>query len=350
MTSAVSIRAASQTPHQSRLPHISALSRCGLACLLTLLLLPLASPAQTLRIEGDSALRPALIQWNSLFQRTHPGVRIQLKLADPGIALGGLTAATVDLALTTRAAWEIERRPFRFVYGYSPQDIPIGRIFCLGPGNSGTAPPAVYVNARNPLRGLTAPQVAQIVTSGQPAGDITQWSQLGLGGDYRPRAIHVYGLRDDGTFATEIRAEHMAIPGLPALLVPDTALAYEPLPSTQDVLHALALDPFGIALLDALSTTHLPPNVRMVPLASADGSPFSVATCSDVAAGRYPYNPYLHIFLSQAPNAAPNPLLRDYVALILSPAGQHILSGLTRTTELLPLTPQEAEQELNHLP
>jgi len=317
--------------------------------LAVLLLCALPARSQTIRIEGDEALRPALTQWSSLFQHTHPGVGFQLKLADSGTALGGLTAATADLALTTRAAWEIERRPFRFVYGYSPLDIRIGRRFCLGPGSSGTAPPAVYINARNPLRGLTALQVAQIVTSGQPAGDITQWSQLGLGGDYRRRAIHLYGLRDDGSFATEVRAEYMAIPGLPALVVPDTALAYEPLPSTQDVLHALALDPFGIALLDSLATTRLTRNVRMVPLASAAGAPFSAATCADVAAARYPYSPYVHLFLNQAPNAAPNPLLRDYVELILSPAGQHILGRLTRTTELIPLTQQEAEQQLNRL-
>jgi hypothetical protein len=57
----------------------------------------------------------------------------------------------------------------------------------------------------------------------------------------------------------------------------------------------------------------------------------------------------VHLFLNQAPNAAPNPLLRDYVELILSPAGQHILGRLTRTTELIPLTQQEAEQQLNRL-
>ena len=224
--------------------------------LAVLLLCALPARSQTIRIEGDEALRPALTQWSSLFQHTHPGVRFQLKLADSGTALGG---------------------------------------------------------------------------------------------DYRRRAIHLYGLRDDGSFATEVRAEYMAIPGLPALVVPDTALAYEPLPSTQDVLHALALDPFGIALLDSLATTRLTRNVRMVPLASAAGAPFSAATCADVAAARYPYSPYVHLFLNQAPNAAPNPLLRDYVELILSPAGRHILGRLTRTTELIPLTQQEAEQQLNRL-
>ncbi len=167
---------------------------------------PATSGRAIFRIMGAPDLRILLDRANALFIKRQPGFSAVLTLQGTPAALDGLSAGVSSLAICDRAAWPLELRPFRQLQGYDPVDIHIGRIGYFAPNHP--MPPAVYVNTMNPLPGLTLQQVTQIFVRGSSKGDVTRWGQVGLTGPWADRAIHVYGPRDDGSFASAMRHEH----------------------------------------------------------------------------------------------------------------------------------------------
>ena len=294
-------------------------------------------PDGSVYVVGSAGMERLLTEMNALFARTHPGIRFTL-LLDPtaATAIAGLAARVSAFAPMDRAAWPQETRPFRQVHGYEATDIRIGRNGYPVAGR--TTPPAICVNVGNPLAGLTVGQVARIFTRGGGAGDLTHWGQLGLTGEWAQRVIHLYGTRDNGGFNSALRRSLMG--GLPF------SRRYEPLADEQAVLQAVADDPRGIGLLGARESAGLPAAVRLLPLALQADEPYHGCDEKNLAAGLYPLAEYLHLYLDQTPGQPADPLLRDYVRLVLSPEGQAIV----RATGGVPLSPAYVAAELARLP
>ena len=227
------------------------------------------------------------------------------------------------------------------VYGYDATPIRIG-YNGHGPRSPHKTPPAVYVQAGNPLKGLNMVQLAQIFTAGAPRGDINLWSQLGLGGDYAQRRIHAYGLRDDGGFAAGMRIARLN--GRPF------AIKYEALPTREAVIRAVAADPFGIALLgwvDAVKTSN---QVRVLPLAADSGNAYHTPSYDEVRRGEYPLSASVQFYVNRAPGQPLDPLVREYLRLALSAEGQDILVRQRDTAEgYAPLSQQDLQTELSKL-
>ena len=311
-------------------------------CALSVEVLPAQSAAtpKAVTVIGSEEMAGALARWNALFATRHPEISILASLKGSSTGISGLTAGVSAFAPMSREASEVDLRPFRFVYGYLPTDILVGHCGYTGAGRE--APPAVYVHRRNPLRGLTAQQVAGIFTSGNAEGDLTQWGQVGLPVPFADRTIHVYGLRDDGGFASNFRALHMQGHSF--------QLRYEPLPNADAAMQALANDPFGIALIDEYDSHKLPATVRMLPLAAQPGTRFSSAGYDDVAQGLYPFSPYLHIYVNRAPNKPIAPWLTDYLRLVLSAEGQDVLSSAKGSSScVVPLTTSELQEQVQKI-
>ena len=238
-----------------------------------------------------------------------------------------------------REIWPLETRPFRQTYGYDPTDIRIGRVGYSAPGR--TTPPGIYVNAKNPLPGLTIEQVARVFTTGGATGDITRWGQLGVSGSWMDRAIHVYGPRDDGGFASAIR--HAKMGGHPF------TTRYEPLSTTAKIIQAVAEDQYGIGLSDFCDAQSFSRAVKLLPLAERDGAPFAGAGYEEVLAGRYPLSPYVHVYVNCAPGKPCDSLAKEYARLALSREGQAIISVQKDSRAYLPLNPKEIAEELTKL-
>jgi phosphate transport system substrate-binding protein len=238
-------------------------------------------PDGAILIVGADNMERVLSKWNALFERTHPGVHFKLLLKGSSTGIEGLTEGVSLFAPMDREAWESDLRPFRFVYGYSPTDVLVGHSGYAYTG--GVGPPGIYVNAANPLAGLTVMQVARIFTSGQGEGDVSHWGQLGVKGEWAARTIHLYGPRDDGGLATSARNRLMAGHAF--------AERYEPMAKCSDVVRAVSQDIYGIGLVGVYDASHVPPNVRMLPLSAKQGGAFSSAGYEDVMNGVYPYGP-----------------------------------------------------------
>jgi phosphate transport system substrate-binding protein len=270
-----------------------------------------------IRIVGNDGMKAMLEGFNALFSRTHPGFRFAMLLEGSSTGIGGLTAGVSAFAPMGREAWTQELGGFHDFFGYQPLDVHIGYGGFSHAGHKN--PPAIYVNAANPLAGLTLEQVARVMTSGAARGDITHWRQLGVGGKWAQHAIHVYGQPDDGGLPTATRTLHMG--KLPF------ASRYETLPKAADVLDAVGNDVYGIGLAGWVDAARLKANVRLLPLARSEGAQFADAGYASVAAGRYPYVPYLRIYVNRAPGKPMDPFVKEYLRMVLSREGQAIIAA-----------------------
>ncbi len=296
-------------------------------------------PDGSIYLAGDSELEILLFSFNKLFIKAHSEFRFTVMSKDTSSALGGLTAGVVAFALVNRTAWPLEVRPFRQLYGYEPTTIHIGRVGYLGAGR--VHPPAIYVNARNPLRGLSVEQVARIFTAGGGKGDLATWGQLGLKGDWANRSIHVFGHRDDGGFATAMRHELMG--GFPF------THRYEPLAKDADIINAVRDDPYGIGLIGFLDSRALPNTVRALPLAENSNESYSNGSYQDVFEGKYALTPYLQIYVNRVPGKPLDLVVKEYSRLLLSKEGQAIIAAQKSGKGCVPLNQREIAGELAKL-
>ncbi|NBV17016.1 substrate-binding domain-containing protein [Janthinobacterium sp.] len=284
----------------------------------------------TVAIVGNDGLEEVITQLNALFTRQHPQVRFSLRMEGSSAGMPALTAGATAFAPLTRDMWPGDQAAFRQVFGYDATPVRIG-YNGHGPRPPAKTPPAVYVHRDNPLAGLTMEQLGQVFTAGAPAGDIHLWSQLGATGEWAPRRIHAYGLRDDGGFATGLR--HARFGKRPF------AAQYEALASREAVIRAVAADRYGIAVLGWVNAAPISDQVRVLPLAAAPGAPYYGPDKATVRAGNYPLTMPVQLYVNRAPGKALDPLVKAYLQLALSPQGQAILDAQQDSEEgYLPLS------------
>ena len=88
----------------------------------------------------------------------------------------------------------------------------------------------------------------------------------------------------------------------------------------------------------------------MVPLAEKDGAPGSSGSYADVLEGRYPYSPYIRLYVNRVPGRPLEPFVKEYARLALSRAGQAIIAAQKDTEEgYVPLMAAEIARELAKL-
>lgn len=305
-------------------------------------------------VAGNDLLAPLIERLDDLFQKTHPGFKFKTDMYTSGLAVSGLTAGKSAFGPTARDITFQETAAFASRYGYPPTDIQIG--WDNNPDAQhfppGKFPPGVWVNAQNPIPALTLQDVIAIFTTGSGKGDITHWGQLqgaegpigANGGDWAKREIHVY--------MPELR-------GLP--IISTTRLRFggfrwtpraEHLPMIEDVINAVANDPFGIGLIGWWPTdegwdrqTELGPKVKLLPLSADKESRISHGGVGDL----YPLAGGIHIMINRAPGKAVEPWLKEYLRLALSKEGQEIIGSMTKTDGFIPLAPEDVAKELAKL-
>jgi phosphate transport system substrate-binding protein len=297
-------------------------------------------PDGSIYIVGNDGMEAILKQFNELFSKTHPGFKFKMLLKGSSTGIGGLTAGVSAFAPMGREAWGTDVAGFREVYGSLPFDIHVGYDGFVRPKHKN--PPAVYVNAKNPLAGVTLEDLTRVFTSGHPKGDITHWKQLGVAGEWAKRAVHVYGQPDDGGSATSIRRTKLGGRAF--------ASDYEELEKPCDVVKAVAEDPYAIGLASFCDPAMVSSNVRLLPLAVKTGEPFAVPSYEDIRAGSYPLAVHLRLYAVRAPGKPLDPLVKEYARLVLSKEGQAIIAAQKDSDEgFVPLNAAEVAQELAKL-
>jgi phosphate transport system substrate-binding protein len=288
----------------------------------------------SIRIVGTEYVQGIAEALDALFVQSHPGLRFTLQLRGTGTAVPALTHGVTLFAPMGREANALELVPYKKIVGRPPLELRVAHTSNTSP----TLPTslALYVNRANPIDKLSLHQVAQIFSSGQPGGDLTRWSQLGLGGNWAGRAIHPYGTGETGGFGSHMQRHQLQ--GMPF------SPAYEAAANTKAILERVGGDAAGIGFAAIGSAD---PRLKVVAVDAIGGGPASSGSAADVMAGRYAFGRYLYFTLRRGPGNALDPLAREYLRMVLSREGQAIISA--GADGFLPLNARELAEELAKL-
>lgn len=283
-----------------------------------------------IRIGGAEHVRYIVERFNAALRQSHPGWRFVDEAKGTTSAVPLLTHGVTLFGAMGREINPLEAQAFSKIVGAAPLEIRIAHAANDTAGHLATSL-AVYINRANPLSQISAEQVARALTIGNPEGDLSQWGQLGLGGVWRERRIHPYGTPEFTGFGTYMQANHLG----GRALSPN----YEAYGNTEAILERLAADPAGLAVAAiGLGNTH----IKALPITTGQGET-TTGTPAQVLAGQYPYGRYLYLYVRREPGKPIEPLVREYLRLVLSRQGQQIIAS--QPNGYFPLTAEQARAE-----
>ncbi|HEX2140526.1 MAG TPA: phosphate ABC transporter substrate-binding protein PstS family protein [Woeseiaceae bacterium] len=255
---------------------------------------------------GSDTLANLMTLWAEEYKRLYPNVNIQVQAAGSSTAPPALTEGTSNLGPMSRKMKDGEIQAFEQRHGYKPLEIPVA-IDAL----------AVFVNKDNPIEGLTLPQVDAIFSSTRRCGhpqNISQWGQLGLAGAWEMRDIQLYGRNSvSGTYG--YFKENALCDG-------DFKNSVNEQPGSASVVQAIGGSVNGIGYSGIGYVTS---GVRALPLAEKEGGEYIEATPANAVSGKYPLGRFLYVYVNKHPNEPLEPLVREFVKMILSRQGQQVV-------------------------
>jgi len=302
----------------------------------------------SIRLLGFDDMAGMIGRWNALFSQTHPGIRFTPILKGNGTAIPAITYDMTAFAPQGGGATILELLPYEKIYGSKKEPI-AALIIRVAHGSldpaARMAPLGFVVNKNNPIRSLTEQQVASIFTTGSGAGDTVTWSQIGVGGALAGRPIHPTGLYwdnymrpDDPNVGEYLMYRHTgAYPGY--VFTPN----YQQYLHYSDVVKAVATDPLAIGYVALNKVT---PDVRVVPIVNKAGK-LTTGTPAELVAGAYPYARDLYLYIRREPGTPFDPLVKEYLRMVLSRQGQQAVALDARG--YLPLNAADVEKELAKL-
>jgi phosphate transport system substrate-binding protein len=160
---------------------------------------------------------------------------------------------------------------------------------------------AIYLNAANPVRTLSLPQLRGLFT-----GAIERWSAVG---GVNRRAVIYSRENNSGTYV--FFKEHV----LKNDDFSDYALT---LPGTAGVVNAVSRDPLGIGYGGSSSKTK---GVKVCAVCAVNGAPAFLPTEDNILSGEYPASRDLFFYVIAD---KPGPV-RDFINWVLSPEGQAVV-------------------------
>lgn len=277
----------------------------------------------TLSSVGSDTLANLMTLWAEEFKRLYPNVNIQVQAAGSSTAPPALTEGTSNLGPMSRKMKDGEIQAFEQAHGYRPLEIPVA-IDAL----------AVFVNRDNPIQGLTLPQVDAIFSSTRKCGyseNVTEWGQLGLTGGWTNRDIQLYGRNSvSGTYG--YFKEN-------ALCEGDFKASVNEQPGSASVVQSISTSLNGIGYSGIGYVTS---SVRPLPLAEDEDAEFIEATPANAVSGQYPLARFLYIYVNKHPNRPMEPLVREFIRMVLSQQGQQVVVK----DGYIPLPAQVAERFL----
>lgn len=267
--------------------------------------------AGSVTIVGSDLLARPLAELAEWFQRQYPEAKVQVRPADSTAAAAALIQGAAQLAVLSRLMEEGEVAKFEAAHGYRPTPYAVA-VDAL----------AVCVHKDNPLEGLTLDQ-ADAIFSKTPRysyRNITSWGQLGLGGEWAETPITLYGLAST-TGTHEFFKDK-------ALNKEDFKAGIREFADSAAVVHAVVHDRTGMGYGSLAAATS---EVRVVPLAYDEGSPFVEPSVENIKGRKYPLRRYIYVYVNQAPRKLlPGhkplpPAVREFLRLLHSQEGQAAL-------------------------
>jgi phosphate transport system substrate-binding protein len=275
---------------------------------------------------GSDTMNNLMALWGETFQKLYPNVKIQVEGKGSTTAPPALIAGTSQFGPMSRAMKATEVDQFEQKYGYKPTQI-----------RTSYDALAVFLNKDNPLEKLSLAQVDAIFSKGRKRGykaDVKTWGQLGLTGDWANRPISLYG-RNSASGTYGFFKEHSMMNG-------DYKDSVKEQPGSASVVQGVTEDRFGIGYSGIGYKTS---GVKAAHLADKEGGEYYDGAYANVTSGKYPLARFLYLYINKAPGKGLDPLVKEFVKLILSKQGQEVVVK----DGYLPLSPEIVTQELAKL-
>ncbi len=315
--------------------------------------------AGRIRIWGSDMFGGAGLRRNleAGFRKFHSSVSFEYDLRGPAMAVAGLLTQRADLGPSRRITWDA-LLAFQRLFNRDPLEVSGMTGWAVNP------PFGIMVNKNNPVRGLTMKQLDGIFGAERnggwvgttwhpelargPEGNIRTWGQLGIGGEWHDKAIHVYGYGLRYLFAPRFSDDVLkgsdkwneSLKQYVNLAQTDGTLES----ADQQMADELAKDPYGIAYYCPLRASGA--QIRAVPIAAQDGRPYVPLTLDTVRDHSYPLYDKMYIYINRTSGKPLDPKLKEFMRFVLSREGQQ---EIARDTTMLPLTAEEARVELAKL-
>jgi phosphate transport system substrate-binding protein len=273
---------------------------------------------------GSDTMNNLMTLWAESFLKMYPNVKVQIEGKGSSTAPPSLIAGTAQFGPMSRQMKAAELDAFEKKYGYKPTEIKTSYDAL-----------AVYVNKDNPVEKLTLQQVDGLFSKtrrlgGKPAN---KWGDAGLTGDWAGRPVSLYG-RNSASGTYGFFKEH-------ALGNGDYKDQVKEQPGSASVVQGVTEDRFGVGYSGIGYKTS---GVKAVAV-SKDGTTFSSGSYEDVKNGKYPLSRFLYIYVNKAPGKPLDPVVREFLKLVLSKEGQEVVLK----DGYLPLSEAVVKQELAKL-
>ena len=305
-------------------------------------------------IAGNDLMVVYMERLTALFRSYYPEYKFHMELQTSGLSVSGINSGKSALGPVARDVSFQEKDAFRSRHGYDLTDIQVGWDNTPDADHQppGKYPPGVWVNVKNPTPWLSMDEIAGIFTTGSGKGDYTFWGQLeghegfigGNGADYAKREIHAYMPKLERL--PILATMRYVLGGAP------WSKRIEHLPMMEDVINAVANDPFGIGLIGWWPTdegwdraVELGDKVRFLPLSWDKHSRPSRGRVGDV----YPLAGGLRFVVDKSPGKRLDPWLEEFLRLALSKQGQELIASMTISNGFVPIDSAAVAQELAKL-
>jgi phosphate transport system substrate-binding protein len=272
---------------------------------------------------GSDTMNNMMALWAETFRKMYPNVKIQIEGKGSSTAPPALIAGTSQFGPMSRPMKAAEIDQFEAKYGYKPTQI-----------RTSYDALAVYVSKDNPLDKLTLQQVDAVFSKTRRRGgkNVSTWGDLGLTGDWAARPVSIYG-RNSASGTYGFFKEHVLQNG-------DYRDTVKEQPGSASVVQGVTEDRFGIGYSGIGYKTS---GVKSLQLADKDQ--FFDGSYANVTSGKYPLSRFLYLYVNKAPGKPLDPLVKEYLKLILSKDGQEVVVK----DGYLPLSPALVAEELKKI-
>ena len=252
---------------------------------------------------GSDTMNNLMALWGEAFQKMYPNARIQIEGKGSSTAPPALISGTAQFGPMSRPMRATEIDQFESKFGYKPTEI-----------RTAFDALAIYVNKDNPLEKITMAQADAVFSKTRRRGgkNAATWGDLGLTGDWASRPISLDG-RNSASGTYGFFKEHVLKNG-------DYRDQVKEQPGSASVVQGVTEDRFGIGYSGIGYRTS---GVRVLALAETDA--YSSGSYDDVKSGKYPLSRFLYVYINKAPGKPLDPLVKEYVKLILSREGQEVV-------------------------
>jgi phosphate transport system substrate-binding protein len=254
---------------------------------------------------GSDTMNNMMALWAETFRKMYPNVKIQIEGKGSATAPPALIAGTSQFGPMSRPMKSTEVDQFEAKYGYKPTQI-----------RTSYDALAIYVSKDNPLEKITLTQADAVFSKTRRRGgkSVAKWGDLGLTGDWAGRPISIYG-RNSASGTYGFFKEHVLQTG-------DYKDEVKEQPGSASVVQGVTEDRFGIGYSGIGYKTS---GVKALKLAQKEGGEFFDGAYSNVTSGKYPLSRFLYIYINKAPGKPLDPLVKEYIKLILSKEGQEVV-------------------------